>query len=206
MKPIRILLVDDHSILRLGLATFLKCNDDLDVVGEAENGAEALARVRELTPDVVIMDLMMPVMDGVEATRRILAEFPKTRILLLTSYGTAAEVTHAITAGAAGALLKGRSDEELVNAVRKVAAGGSAYSPEIEQMLREEPVPPELTDRQIGILDSVTRGLTSQDIALQFGISPDAVNQHLSVIRDKLGAANRSEAVAIALRRHLLKS
>lgn len=205
MNPIRILLVDDHSLLRLGLAALLKYQDGMEVVGSAENGEEALARVQELSPDVIVMDLMMPVMSGVEATRRIKALRPAAAVLILTTFGTAADVSRAVAAGASGALLKGSTDDELIQAIRAVARGGTAFSPEIEQLVREDPAPPELTERQREILESVARGLTNHDIAIQLAISTDAVNQHLLAIREKLGAANRAEAVAIALTRHLLK-
>ena len=205
MSPIRILIADDHSLLRLGLAALLKFQKGLQVVGDAENGEDAVQKAQELTPDVVIMDLMMPVLDGVEATRRIKQSNPDTRVLILTTFGTSADVARAISAGASGALMKDSTNEELVSAIRTVAAGGTAFSPDIQQAIAENPRPPELTDRQRGILESVTRGLTNRDIAVQFGISQDAVKQHLNTICEKLGAANRAEAVAIALRKHLLK-
>ena len=205
MKPIRILLADDHSLLRLGLETLMKFHREFAVVGGAENGEEAVRLARELRPGVVVMDLMMPVMDGVEATRRIRADLPDVRVLILTSYGTSADVVRAVDAGASGALMKDTANEELLEAIRTVAAGGTAFSPEIERQLEEEQPLPEFTRRQMDILEFVTRGFTNADIARQLGISPDCIKKHLIVICNKLGASNRAEAASIALRKHLLK-
>ena len=205
MKKIRILVVDDHELLRFGLSTLLQFQKDMEVVGGAENGAEALGLARQLKPDVVVMDLMMPQMDGVESTQRILAEPPATRIMLLTSFGTAADVIRAIRAWAVGALVKDSPNDELIAAIRNVAAGKQVFSPEIKKMIDTEPPPPDFTSRQLEILNAITRGFTNADIADILHISPDAVKQHIISICTKLGAANRSEAVAIALRKHLLK-
>ena len=205
MKKIRILVVDDHELLRFGLSTLLQFQKDMEVVSGAENGAEALGLARQLKPDVVVMDLMMPQMDGVESTQRILAELPATRIMLLTSFGTAADVIRAIRAGAVGALVKDSPNDELIAAIRNVAAGKQVFSPEIKKMIDTEPPPPDFTSRQLEILNAITRGFTNADIADILHISPDAVKQHIISICTKLGAANRSEAVAIALRKHLLK-
>ena len=204
MTPIRILLVDDHSLLRLGLATLLKFQPDFTFVGGAENGERALELVHELQPDLVVMDLVMPGLGGVETTRLLKREFPGIHVLILTSFGTSADVARALEAGASGALLKDASDDELLAAMRTVAGGGTAFSPAIRRELDENP-PPSFTDKQLGILESATRGLTNTDIAKQFGISPDAVKQHLNAVFTKLGAANRAEAAAIAIRRHLLR-
>ena len=204
MKKIRILLVDDHALLRRGLSTLLKFEKDFTVVGEACNGREAVAQSSALNPDVIVMDLSMPVMDGVEATRLIHAAQPDVKIILLTTFGTSFDVTRALQSGATGALVKDSDDGELIAAIRKVAAGGSAFSPEIRAMMKEPP-PPELTKRQQEVLTDIVHGLASDAIAAKLGISTDAVNQHLDAIRKKLGAANRTEAVAIALRKQLLK-
>ena len=205
MNKIRILLADDHSIMRVGLASLLSREKDMTVVGEAETGEEAVAKARELKPDIVVMDLMMPEMDGVEATRRIKAERPDSKILILTTFGTSADVARAMAAGASGAIMKDAETDDQLAAIRAVAAGGKAFSPGIEKALNELQPTPDLTDRQLLILESVTRGLTNRDIATMLGISADAVKQHLAAIFSKLGAANRSEAISIALRKHLLK-
>ena len=201
----KVLIVDDHSLVRLGLSALLGYQSDMDVAGEAEDGEEAVHMACKVRPDVIVMDLMMPGVDGVEATRRIREKLPDSHILILTTFGTSADVARAIAAGASGAIMKDTSNEDLLNAIRTVAEGGKVFSPEIEQHVKEYSVSPDLTQRQMEILHSVTRGLSNPDIAKQFGITVDGVKAHLNVIFSKLGAANRSEAIAIALRRHLLK-
>ena len=205
MKPIRIVIADDHALLRRGLATLLGFDRGLAVVGDAKNGEEAVRVAMELQPDVIVMDISMPVMDGVEATRRIRNTLPGTRVMILTSYGTSIDVARALEAGASGALVKDAEDELLVSAIRSIAAGGTAFSPEIKAMLKSEPHPPALTDRQREILEKTSEGLSSDEIASRLGISSYAVNQHLDAIRRKLGASSRTEAVAIAIRKHFLK-
>lgn len=201
----KVLIVDDHSLVRLGLSALLGYQSDMEVAGEAEDGEEAVHMACKVRPDVIVMDLMMPGVDGVEATRRIREKLPDSHILILTTFGTSADVARAIAAGASGAIMKDTSNEDLLNAIRTVAEGGKVFSPEIEQHVKEYSVSPDLTQRQMEILHSVTRGLSNPDIAKQFGITVDGVKAHLNVIFSKLGAANRSEAIAIALRRHLLK-
>jgi len=203
-RQTKILIVDDHALIRRGLADLLRYEKDLVVVGEASDGEAAVAAATELEPDVVVMDLVMPVMDGVEATRRIKAVLPEAKILILTTFGTSVDVAHAIAAGASGAIMKDASMEDQLNAIRTVASGGKVLSPEIAKAVQEEPLP-ELTERQLVILESAARGLTNKDIATMLEISVDAVKQHLAAICVKLNAANRVEAVAIALRKHLLK-
>ena len=201
----KVLIVDDHSLVRLGLSALLGYQSDMEVAGEAEDGEEAVHMACKVRPDVIVMDLMMPGVDGVEATRRIREKLPDSHIMILTTFGTSADVARAIAAGASGAIMKDTSNEDLLNAIRTVAEGGKVFSPEIEQHVKEYSVSPDLTQRQMEILHSVTRGLSNPDIAKQFGITVDGVKAHLNVIFAKLGAANRSEAIAIALRRHLLK-
>ena len=205
IKRVSVLLVDDHALIRRGLVDLIRYESDLNVAGEAANGQEAVEAARKLNPDVIVMDLMMPEMDGVEATRRIKAERPDSRILILTTFGTSADVARAMAAGASGAIMKDAETDDQLAAIRAVAAGGKAFSPGIEKALNELQPTPDLTDRQLLILESVTRGLTNRDIATMLGISADAVKQHLAAIFSKLGAANRSEAISIALRKHLLK-
>ena len=205
MKPIRILIADDHTLLRHGLTLILRPQKDLSIVADARNGEEAVRLAKQHKPDVVIMDLAMPVMDGVEATRQIREAVPTTHVLILTSFGTSADIAHAIQSGASGALVKDASNEELLSAIRTIAAGGQAFSREIKTQLEKEPMPPELTKRQLEILTSIVNGQASDAIAAKLGISAYTVNQHIESIRKKLGAASRAEAVAIALRKHLLK-
>ena len=205
MNPIRILIADDHALLRHGLVMVFALHKDLTVVGEAKNGLEAVELAKSTAPDVVIMDLSMPGMDGVEATRRIHEAVPAAKILILTTFGTSVDVARALREGASGALVKDTDDDELVKAIRSVAAGRQVFSREIKAMLKSEPEPPELTARQQELLSSIVRGLASDAIAANLGISTYSVNQQLDAIRKKLGAANRTEAVAIALRKQLLK-
>lgn len=145
---------------------------------DAKNGEEAVKAALELKPDVVVMDLSMPVMDGVEATRRIRKALPDTHVLILTTYSTSVDVARAMEAGASGAFVKDADDDQLVEAIRKVAAGESAFSPEIEAMIANSPRPPELTERQQKILEATSNGLSSEQIACWLGISAYAVNQH----------------------------
>ena len=206
MKKTRILLVDDHALLRRGLADLLRYESDLAVVGEAGDGEAAVEAAMRLKPDLVVMDLMMPVVDGVEATRRIKEALPETNILILTTFGTSADVARAVAAGASGAIMKDAATDVQLAAIRTVAAGGKVFSPEITRSMADDPAPPAFTQRQLEILEFVTHGLGNKEIANRFGISTDAVKQHLNAICTKLGAANRAEAVAIALRRQLLRA
>ena len=203
---IKVLIVDDHAILRMGLASLLNAKKDIEVVGDAEDGPTAIRRAARLKPDVVVMDLLMPNMDGVEATRRLLADRPDTKVLILTTFGTADGIAHALEAGALGAVMKNVDFSELVAAIRAVAAGERAVSPEIERILAAEPPIAALSPRQTEILQSIVRGLSNPDIAKQLGISLDMVKEHSAALFQKIGAANRTEAVAIALRKHLIRT
>ena len=200
----KILIVDDHALIRRGLADLIRYEKDLAVVGEASDGMAAVTAASELKPDVVVMDLMMPAMDGVAATQSIKASMPDVKILILTTFGTSVDVSRAIAAGASGAIMKDATMEDQLNAIRTVASGGSVFSPEIAKVVHEDPLP-EFSERQLVILESAARGLTNKDIATMLDISVDAVKQHMASICMKLDAANRVEAVAIALRKHLLK-
>ena len=202
---IRILIADDHAIVCMGLASVLGIQRDFRVVGTANDGAEAVRKARELTPDVILMDLVMPEKDGAAATAEILKERPSARILILTSFGAADGIAHALDAGAAGALMKNVDDKELAEAIRAVARGERVVAPEVEEMIRLSPPVPELTERQREILLSMSRGLTDADIAVQLALTHSGIREHVSAIYAKLGAANRTEAVAIALKKHLLE-
>ena len=202
---IKVLIADDHTIVRAGLMALLGTEKDIEVVGEAKNGAEAVSNAVELHPDIVIMDLMMPKMDGVEATKELLRKAPSAKTILLTTYGTSDGIAHALRAGARGAVLKNADNSELAKAIRIVAQGGDYISPDIRQQLAADPPVPDLTPRQSEILESMVRGLTDRDIAQQLGLSPESVSEHVGAIRQKIGAANRTEAVAIAMRKYLLK-
>ena len=202
---ISILIADDHLIVRTGLAALLSTERDLQVVGQAKNGIEAVRETVRLQPDIVIMDLVMPKKDGVEATAEISRKAPDSRIILLTSFGTSDGIAHALAAGAKGAILKNTDNAELVRAIRKVHNGGEFVSAEIRQQLVADPPISQLTPRQNEILAAMVRGFTDRDISRLLGIRLDGVNDHVRAILAKIGAANRTEAVAIAMRKYLLK-
>ena len=204
-NKIRILVADDHSIVRMGLVSLLETKDDLEVVGEAGNGETAVTKALKLTPDVVIMDLMMPKMGGAEATEAIHAQNPGIKVLILTTFGTSDEISRALDAGASGAIMKSATNGELVSAIRTVAAGKRIIADDIRRQSKGNPMIPSLTPRQLEVLNSVSRGFTNREIADQFGISPESVKTHLKNIFARIGASSRSEAVAIALRNQLLK-
>ena len=205
MKKLNILLADDHSVVRAGLKTILNLEKDFRVVGDAENGVEAGKLAKELQPDVVVMDLMMPDMSCGEAVRLLLKVSPESKVILLTSYGTSSEIRVALDAGAISAVTKNISNSELTDALRRTAAGERVLSPEIDGALSESEKDIHLTERQMAIVDSITRGFSNADIATQLGISRTRVKQHLSEVFAVLGAVNRAEVAALAMRRNLLK-
>ena len=205
MKKTSILLVDDHAVVRMGLSAIINLQADLKVCGEAENGEAAVRLAAELKPDVVVMDFSLPGMDGAEATAAVLKASPSSKVLILTSFGTSSDLARAMAAGAVGAVTKNLSNDELSSAIRDTARGIQHFSPEIRQTLSEGTDDKTFTKRQMEVLDSITRGLSNDDIALMLGISKSRVKQHLNEVYEKLGASNRAEAVAIAMRRQLLK-
>ena len=204
-QKIRILIADDHKLMRMGLVSLFNVQKDMTVAGEAEDGEQAIRMTRELKPDIVIMDLMMPKVNGADATAAILAENPGTGIVVLSSFSNSFDMARAISNGARGAQAKESPTENLVAAVREVAAGGTDIAPDIMRYVQCNPLPPPLTEKQMAILASVARGLSNKDIAVEFGISHISVKKHLSVIFAKLGVATRAEATALALNKHLLK-
>ncbi len=205
MKKIKILIADDHMIVRLGLAALFSHEKDMQVLGEAEDGLQAVDMAQKLHPDVIVMDLMMPGLDGVGATRKIKELSPDTRILILTSYSTSDGIAHALDADADGAVLKTSDDASMLTAIRTIAAGERFVSTEIQNLLAVDPPAKELSPRQKDVLDSMIRGLTNKNIAEQLGIGEGRVEAHINAIFSKINAANRAEAVAIALRKQLLK-
>ena len=205
MKQTKILIVDDHKVVRLGLKALFETEKDLRVVGEARDGLEAISLAASLKPDVIVMDILMPGLGGIEATREIVKANTDQRILVLTSISSSDSVSAALEAGAIGAVSKSAEDSVILGALKKVARGERFIQPEIASMMAEDPPVPKLTPRQLEVLGSMTRGLTNKDIARQLGLCETRVIQHVNALLEKIGAANRTEAVAIALRKHLLK-
>ena len=205
MKNLKVLIADDHAIVRHGLCALLGTERGIEVVGEAKDGNEAVALAKSLAPDVVIMDIVMPRKDGVEATAAIHASVPDAKIIVLTSFGTSDKISRAVDAGATGAVTKDMSNADLADTIRATARGERRLSPEIAATIEDAENDIALTPRQRQVLDSITRGLSNDDITKMLGISKSRVKQHLNEVYNKLGAANRAEAVAIAMRRQLLK-
>lgn len=200
----RILIADDHALMRVGIRSMLESTGDFTVIGECCDGESAVAMALKAKPDVVIMDLMMPKMNGAEATRRIVEALPNTRVIVLTSFGTSSEMAKAIQAGAAGALLKESPSDELIQAILTVMDGKTAIHEEVSAHLADITPLPEFTQRQLEILKALADGITDKAIADTFGISVAGVRKHLNAIMAKLGVFSRTEAVAVALRKHLL--
>jgi len=207
MTPIRILIVDDQRLMREGLATLLELEDDLEIAGEAEDGQAALDQYEGLRPDVVLMDIRMPRMDGVEATRRLRQRWPEARVIILTTFDDDAYVFDGLRAGALGYLLKDVSGQELAEAVRKVAAGGALIEPSVaRKVLAEftrltEParpaidhLPEPLSERELEILRLVTAGASNRQIAGQLFLAEGTVKNYISTILAKLGVEDRTQA------------
>jgi DNA-binding NarL/FixJ family response regulator len=205
MGKIKVLIADDHAVVRMGLASLLTTNKEVDVVGDAFDGEDAVRKTLKLKPDVIVMDLMMPRKDGVTATAEIHEKSPGTKILLLTTFSSSENIAKALKAGALGAVMKSSSNDELISAILSVARGERFLSSDVEQLLAEDPPVPDLSQRQIQILESVGRGLTNKEISTQLEIGLESVKSHIKIILEKLGAANRAEAVSIASKKHLLK-
>ena len=208
-SPIRILVVDDHRIVREGIRSLMEDIEDIQVVGEAGNGYEGVALVESLNPDVVLMDLMMPQMDGLEATRQITGKHPHIHILVLTSFIADDKVFPAIKAGARGYLLKDSGSKELIDAIRKVHRGEPSLGPEIAQKVLNEirqPTPGErltpdpLTERELEVLKLVAEGKSNKEIAAELNISMHTARTHVNRILSKLHLANRVQATLYALR------
>jgi two-component system, NarL family, response regulator LiaR len=204
----RVLITDDHGVVRQGLRMFLSLDPDFEVVGEASNGEEALAMARDLGPDVVLMDLLMPVMDGISATEKIRAELPDVEVIALTSVLEDASVTGAVRAGAIGYLLKDTDSEELSRAIKAAAAGRVHLAPEAAAKLMREvraPDSPEaLTDREAEVLRLLARGKANKQIASSLYVSEKTVKAHVSSILMKLGVQSRTQAALYAVRAGLV--
>ena len=205
MKKISILIADDHALMRFGLKSLIATQPDMDVCGEADDGEKAVRLARKLKPDIIVMDLMMPVLSGVEATKRILDGDPTAKIVILSSFGGSVDLQQALASGALGAQLKESRMDNVLRAIRAVSRGESAVDPEIQASIDTEQAPPSLTPRQLEILKAAALGKTTDQIADSCGISASAVKQHITTIMRNLGAASRAEAIAVALSRNLLK-
>ena len=201
---IRVLVADDHPVVRAGLGAVIAEQDDLELVAEAENGATAVALFRDHRPDVALMDLRMPVMDGVEAIRAITAEFPDARILALTTYEGDADIRRALEAGASGYLLKDMLLTEVLTAVRAVHRGERVIPIAVEARLAEFPERSDLTEREAEVLQLVARGLSNKEVARAIGRTDETVKIHLKNAFAKLAVADRTEAVTVALTRGLI--
>jgi NarL family two-component system response regulator LiaR len=207
-SPIRVLIADDHEIVRKGIRALLATRRDIQVIGEAKDGAEAVTQALALQPDVILMDLMMPRMNGVEATREITASQPGARILILTSFAADEQVFPAIKAGALGYLLKDSSPQELVQAIRQVHRGEPSLDPSVARKLLVElsapaskpPTPDPLTARELEILRLIAQGKSNKEIAEQLVIAEETVHTHVSNILNKLHLASRTQAALYALK------
>lgn len=205
---IRILLVDDHSVVRQGLRMFLGLDPELEVVGEAQNGVEAVRQARQLRPDVVLMDILMPQMDGLQATTVIRRELPDTEVIALTSVLENEKVFAAIEAGAIGYLLKDTDSDELCRAIKAAAAGQVQLAPQAAALLAKVPTPDEteteeLTPREAEVLQLLAQGLSNKEIAAELVIGEKTVKTHVSNILSKLGVLSRTQAALYAVRHGL---
>lgn len=210
MTKIKLIIVDDHKLFREGIKALLAVTDDIEIVGEAEDGATALKRIRELEPDVVLMDINMPGLNGIQVTEQILAQHPKTRIIMLTMLEDDASIFHAMRAGARGYLLKGAEPEEVLSVIRAVAEGQALFGPAIATRLMQyfkelsaKPAVsdspfPELTDRELELLRLIAQGLNNQEIAQKLVLSPKTVRNHITNIFSKLQVADRAQAIVRA--------
>ena len=209
--PIRVLVVDDHVVVRVGVRTLLATEPSIDIIGEARDGVEAVAQTKQLQPDVILMDLVMPRLDGIGAIERILADWPAARILVLTSFEANDKVFPAIRAGALGYLLKDFGPAELTRAIQRVHQGESSLHPAIaRKVLQEFSHPHErltasesLTEREVDVLRLIAYGESNQDIATTLGIGTATVSKHVTHILGKLHLASRTQAALYALREGL---
>ncbi len=201
---IRVLCVDDHPLVRKGIASILANEADMELVAEAGNGREAVDMFRELRPDVVLMDLRMPQVDGIEATRTIRTDDPEARIIALTSYDGDQDIYRALEAGVRGYILKEMVHTEVVRAIRTVVAGKRLMPPEVAERLSEYFPQVALTPREVEVLSCVARGLANKEIAHKLGTANGTIKMHVQNILEKLGASDRTHAVTLAIERGIL--
>ena len=204
MKKLRILLADDHLVVRMGIASILSFEKDIEVVGETDNSMDAVRLAHELKPDVVLMDLKMPQLGGADATMQIHAADPDVKILILTTFGTSAELKKAMDGGASGALMKNSSQTELIEAIRDVMSGKLVMSGEIRHSIKDMDSTPEMSQRQLEILNLVAKGFSNKEIADIAGVSLETVKDHVKKILLKLGAGSRTEAATLAVTLNLV--
>jgi DNA-binding NarL/FixJ family response regulator len=214
VKNIRVILADDHTVFRQGLKSLLSLEEDIKVVSEAANGKEAIDYAKQMHPDIIIMDINMPILNGLEATKKIKEELPKTKIIILTSQGDDKSIFNLIEAGAEGYLLKDVAAENLVSAIRDVQQGKSILHPEVTQKLltrfvkKDDPSKSKpqdlLTDREVEVLKALAKGYTNQQIAEELYISQRTVQNHLHNIYNKLGINGRTEAVIYAIQEGII--
>ena len=208
MRPIRLLIADDHPVVRDGLRAMLATQPDMELVGEAATGTQAVERARALHPDVVLMDLQMPDLDGPGAIATLREQAPQVRVLVLTTYGTDADITRAVDAGATGYLLKDAPREQLFGAIRAAARGEAVLSPSVatrELGRMRAPAEEALSPRELEILQAVARGLSNTDIGRQLYVSEATVKTHLLRVFSKLGVDDRTAAVTVALERGIIR-
>jgi DNA-binding NarL/FixJ family response regulator len=208
MRPIRLLIADDHPVVRDGLRAMLATQPDMELIGEAATGTEAVAQARALRPDVVLMDLQMPDLDGPGAIATLREQAPVVRVLVLTTYGTDADITRAVDAGATGYLLKDAPREQLFAAIRAAARGESVLSPSVATRVlgrMRAPAEEALSPRELEILQAVARGLSNKDIGRQLYVSEATVKTHLLRVFSKLGVDDRTAAVTVALERGIIR-
>ena len=213
MDPIRVLIADDHAVLREGICALLAQYEGVSVVGQASNGAQTIQQVSQLQPDVVLMDISMPGMDGLEATREIKTRWPKTRVVVLTQHENEEYVFPLLKAGASGYVLKKAGGDELVDAIRVVSGGGTFLDPSIARQVVERAVQapedssrlPRLTERESEVLRLIAEGMSTREIAESLGLSVNTVITHRSNIMEKLDVHNRTELVKYAIRKKLVQ-
>lgn len=206
MNTLRILLADDHMLMRMGLSTLFTATKDMEIVGEAIDGRQAVQLADKLKPDVILMDLMMPEMNGAEATRVIHEAHPEIKIIILTTFGTSVELLEAVKNGAVATLMKDTAAKELVKSIRSVIAGNKIIPTRLLSQIEEDDEMSKLSDRQLEILAGAARGYTNADIAKQIGLSEISIKKQLTSIYESLGVSNRTEAVALALRKQMIKA